>query len=286
MKYVACCSFGKDSLAQIIVAKEHGEPIDAVIYSEVMFTDEISGEFPEHRDFIYNVAIPKLKELYGLETIVLRSQQTMWRDFHTVRVRGSTKGLLRGFPIPGLCTINRDCKIPPIKNYLKGQDEEVIQYVGIAADEPKRLKRLEGTNKVSLLAKYGVTEKQAMDICEQHGLLSPIYRITGRNGCFFCPNASERELRHLYFHHPDIWELLRILQATPNTSRTCFTRNKTVFDYEKKFEKDIVSFDTPVGDWIDWQFTNDDIFYDSDDGSAVYSMTVQGGDVIEMPYES
>lgn len=88
MKYIASCSFGKDSIAQIIVGKQHGEPIDEVVYSEVMFTDEISGEFPEHRNFIKNVAIPRLKELYGLQTVVLRSPRTLWSDFHTVRVRG------------------------------------------------------------------------------------------------------------------------------------------------------------------------------------------------------
>ena len=283
MKYIACCSFGKDSLAQIIVAKEHGEPVDAVIYSEVMFTDEISGEFPEHRDFIYNVAIPKLKELYGLETIVLRSPQTMWNDFHTVRVRGSTAGLLRGFPIPGLCNINRDCKIPPIKNYLAKQSEDVIQYVGIAADEPKRLKRLEGTNKVSILAKYGITEREARDICEKAGLLSPIYSITGRNGCFFCPNAREKELRHLYFNHPDIWELLRGLQSTPNTSRNCFTRNKTIFDYEKMFEEDLTLANEYDSDPYTWCSDLDDIFFDESEG-LMCTVMIPGGDVIQVPY--
>lgn len=283
MKHIACCSFGKDSLAQIIVAKEHGEPLDAVIYSEVMFTDEISGEFPEHRDFIYNVAIPKLKDQYGLEVIVLRSPQTMWKDFNTVRVRGSTKGLLRGFPIPGMCTINRDCKIPPIRNYLKEQTEEVVQYVGIAADEPKRLKRLEGTNKVSLLAKYGITEKQARDICERAGLLSPIYSITGRNGCFFCPNASEKELRHLYFNHPEIWELLRDLQRTPNTSRVCFTRNRTVFDYEKIFEDELTLFHESRYDLSGWQFS-DDIFWDVESGTPMYTVTGISGDTMQIQY--
>lgn len=284
MKHIACCSFGKDSLAQIIVGKEHGEPIDVVVYSEVMFTDEISGEFPEHRDFIYNVAIPKLKELYGLETIVLRSDQTMWSDFHTVRVRGSTQGLLRGFPIPGLCNINRDCKIPPIKNYLKNQPEEIIQYVGIAADEPKRLKRLEGTNKVSLLAKYGVTEKQAREICERFGLLSPIYNITERNGCFFCPNASLKEIRHIYFNHPEIWELLRELQSTPNTSRKCFTRNKTIFDYEKIFEEEVAWYNEVNRDCYDSRTGTDDLFYDFESEIPMRSITVQGGDVIQAPY--
>lgn len=284
MKHIACCSFGKDSLAQIVVAKEHGEPIDAVIYSEVMFTDEISGEFPEHRDFIYNVAIPKLKDLYGLDTIVLRSPQTMWDDFHTIRVRGSTVGLLRGFPIPGLCNINRDCKIPPIKKYMAALDEEVIQYVGIAADEPKRLKRLEGTNKVSLLAKYGVTEQQAFDICKRVGLLSPIYSITGRNGCFFCPNASEKELEHLYFNHPEIWELLRGLQSTPNTSRTCFTRNKTVFDYEEIFEEKLALYNESLLGWVEPFVSIDDIFYDPDSGELLYSEPGTGRDVMQVSY--
>lgn len=282
MKHIACCSFGKDSLAQIIVGKEHGEPIDLVLYSEVMFTDTISGEFPEHRDFIYNVAIPKLKELYGLETVVLRSDRTMWDDFHTMRVRGSTEGLLRGFPIPGLCNINRDCKIPPIKKYLKDQTEEIVQYVGIAADEPKRLARLEGTNKVSLLAKYGVTEREAKDICERAGLLSPIYAITSRNGCFFCPNASEKELRHLYFNHPELWELLRGLQSTPNVSRVCFTRNKTVFDYEKIFEEELALSVESEYEGHDWRIGMDDVFFDDD--VAVYSMATRDGDVRLLKY--
>ena len=60
-KYVASCSFGKDSLASVILAHEHGEPLDEIIYCEVMFSKEISGEVPEHRDFIYNTAIPKLE---------------------------------------------------------------------------------------------------------------------------------------------------------------------------------------------------------------------------------
>ena len=57
--YIASCSFGKDSIATILTALEMNEPIDEVIFSEVMFNNEISGESPEHIDFIYNTAIPK-----------------------------------------------------------------------------------------------------------------------------------------------------------------------------------------------------------------------------------
>lgn len=238
MIHVACCSFGKDSLAQIIVGKQHGEPIDLVVYSEVMFTDEISGEYPEHRDFIYNVGIPTLKERYGLETVVLRADKTMWDDFHTVRVRGDNAGKLRGFPIPGLCNINRDCKVPPMREYLKSLGDDVVQYVGIAADEEKRLARLDGVTKVSLLAKYGVTEKMAEDICREADLLSPIYNFTKRNGCFFCPNSRENELRHLYRYHPDLWIMLLDMQDE-STSRDRFTRSNTVFEYDDRFRNEI-----------------------------------------------
>lgn len=60
--YVASCSFGKDSVAQVILAHIHNEPLDLIIYSEVMFDKDISAELPEHREFIYNTAIPKFEE--------------------------------------------------------------------------------------------------------------------------------------------------------------------------------------------------------------------------------
>jgi hypothetical protein len=55
-KFIASVSFGKDSLATILLAKEHDEPLDEAVYCEVMFDKDISGEVPEHRDFIYDTA--------------------------------------------------------------------------------------------------------------------------------------------------------------------------------------------------------------------------------------
>ena len=63
MKHIASCSFGKDSLATILLALEHGEPLDEAVYCEVMFDKTISGEVPEHRDFIYNTALPRLEQM-------------------------------------------------------------------------------------------------------------------------------------------------------------------------------------------------------------------------------
>jgi hypothetical protein len=38
--------------------RKKNEPLDEVIYSEVMFDQEISGEVPEHRDYIHQKLKP------------------------------------------------------------------------------------------------------------------------------------------------------------------------------------------------------------------------------------
>lgn len=148
LKHVASCSFGKDSLATILLALEHGEPLDEAVYCEVMFDKEISGEVPEHRDFIYTTAIPAL-ERRGVKVTVLRSEKT-YVDLFTGKItRGPKKGLLRSFPICGRCAVQRDCKLKPILRYQKSLPPDTVQYIGIAKDEQERLLRLAG-NRVSL----------------------------------------------------------------------------------------------------------------------------------------
>lgn len=236
MKHIASCSFGKDSLATILLAIEHGEPLDEVVYCEVMFDDNISGEIPEHKEFIYNKAIPML-ESYGIKTVVLRSEWTYMDHFNFVITKGPRKGLIRGFAICGLCAVCRDCKLPPIRKYIKNLPAGTVQYIGIAKDEQERLVRLDG-QKISLLDKYGYTEQDAKELCKRHGLLSPIYEFTDRGGCFFCPNAKEKELRHLYDHHKDLWAKMLELQALPNKASELFNRTLKFSDIDHNFRMD------------------------------------------------
>ena len=58
-----------------MLALEHGEPLDEAVYCEVMFDKTISGEVPEHRDFICHTAIPKLERM-GVKVRVLRAEKT------------------------------------------------------------------------------------------------------------------------------------------------------------------------------------------------------------------
>ena len=236
MRYLASCSFGKDSLAAILLAKKHGEPLDEAVYCEVMFDKTISGEVPEHRDFIYTKGIPALERM-GIKVTVLRGKKT-YVDLFTGRItRGPKKGMLRSCPVCGKCYVQRDCKLRPILRYQKTLPPDTVQYIGIAKDEQERLLRLEG-RQVSLLEKYNCTEQDAKELCRQAGLLSPIYQFTNRGGCWFCPNAKRKELRHLYDHHPELWARMLELQALPGKVTEKFNRTQRFSDIDAMFREE------------------------------------------------
>lgn len=74
--HIASCSFGKDSIATILLALENNEPLDRAVFAEVMFDHErgISGEIPEHIEWIYSTAIPKLESM-GVKVDVVKAKK-------------------------------------------------------------------------------------------------------------------------------------------------------------------------------------------------------------------
>lgn len=237
-KYIASCSGGKDSVATLILAKEHGEPLDEVVYCEVMFDKETSGEHPEHKDFIYQKLKPFVENVLCVPFVVLRSEKTYVDVFKRPICRGDNFGKPYGFAYPGMCAINRDCKIPPIRRYWKAQDKNIIQYVGIAFDEQERLMRMEGTNQISLLSKYGVTEDDAIKICVKHDLYSSIYDFSQRNGCWFCPNCKDTEWANVIFKHEPLFNrLIELEDEYPDRARRCLTINETPSELKDRIAK-------------------------------------------------
>ena len=217
MKYIASWSGGKDSTASIILAHEHNEPLDLIVFSEVMFDENISGELPEHIDFIKNKAIPVF-ESWGYEVKILHATLNYMDIFMREPTRGKHFGTGKktGFPMSGKCQINKSVKVLPIKNFLKSIEKPFTQYIGIAIDEPVRMERIVNSgNKVSLLEKYGCTELMAFDLCNKYDLLSPIYEFTNRGGCWFCPNMRYAQLKHLRTYHRDLWDKLLELENEP-----------------------------------------------------------------------
>lgn len=174
-------------MASVILAHENNEPLDLIIFCEVMFDENISGELPEHIDFIKNQAFPMFHS-WGYKTQIIHGS-TNYMELFNHRIERTTKeerkGMKAGFPMPMRCCLNRSCKVRPIQKFYKERNmDEITQYIGIAIDEPKRLERLKdgNGNKISLLAKYGYTEAMALDLCKKYNLLSPIYEFAPRGG--------------------------------------------------------------------------------------------------------
>ena len=205
-KHVVACSGGKDSVATILAALKYNEPLDEVVWVEVMFDKETSGEVPEHREFVLNSLKPFCED-NGIRFTVLHSSKTYEDVFHHLFTRGKNTGRKHGFTWPRRCAVNRDCKLKAIHEY-KQLEKNLVFCIGIAADELKRLKRLNNKTEISLLAKYGITEKDAWQLCKKNNILSPVYEISRRNGCWFCPNAKDNELLHILNNHADLFDKL------------------------------------------------------------------------------
>ena len=240
-EYFVSLSGGADSTAACLVCKEYGLPITAAVYCEVMFDEYTSAEVPEHRDFMYETLFPRLEGM-GIPVIVLRHEKnTAMTNFYHVVKKSKTpsrNGKFRGFPMmghQGQCSLKRDCKLPPIQKFHK-EHPNAIFYEGICVDEPKRIKQDKLDRGCYPLVDYGYTQAMSRELCREHGLLSPIYDFCKRGGCFFCPNASDAELRHLRDHHPDLWGRLLEMQAEPNIVRPGkFRINEGLFDIENRF---------------------------------------------------
>ena len=233
MKYVASLSFGKDSMAMIIKIKELGLPLDEVIYVDIMFDDDTSGETPEMASFI-SKAEKILKEKFNVEVTHLRGV-TFKEQFYKIKQRGKHIGDNYGFPYTIGAWCNDRLKMQPIKEYMRKQKEQIIQYVGIAYDEPERYERLNHETHIAPLYDLKITEKEAMEICEKYGLLSPIYKTSFRGGCWFCPKQRLSQLKWLYQEHNDLWNILRDMEKD---SLNTFKPNTTLKDLEERFKND------------------------------------------------
>ena len=100
--HIASCSFGKDSIATLLLAIENHEPLDRVVFAEVMFDHErgISGEIPEHIEWVYSTAIPKLESM-GVKVDVVKSKKDYVHFFVSAVGGGGTRVRFTDFPSVG-----------------------------------------------------------------------------------------------------------------------------------------------------------------------------------------
>lgn len=192
MKYVLSLSFGKDSMALLLEVLKRHLPLHYVIFCDIKFDKNTSGEHPLMAEWIPQ-AEKILKDRFGVEVVHLTAKKNFVEQFYTIKEKGNHIGDNYGFPYLIRAWCNGRLKLDPIANFINqiSKTETVVEYIGIAKDEPKRLERykeLETDNhKFLTLADLNITETQAMEICKEYGLLSPKYTNSFRGGVLVLP---------------------------------------------------------------------------------------------------
>ena len=151
--------------------------------------------------------------------------------FEHEKTRGKNKGK-RGYGWSTMlcrwCTSNLKTNV--INKYLKAQNEEYTEYIGIACDEPKRIK-----DKCYPLIDWGMTEKDCLHYCYERGFnWEGLYEHFDRVSCWCCPLKNLKELKALYTHYPELWEELKEMDKK---SYNQFRKDYSVKELEEKFKK-------------------------------------------------
>lgn len=229
MEHILSLSYGKDSLACLGAIEELGLPLDRIVHAEIWATDTIPADLPPMIEFKVR-ADRIIKERYGIEVEHIRAKRTYDECFYSV-AKGKNPnfcGKIYGFPHKIRNWCNSRLKMSVLSRFKK---PDIIQYIGIAADEPDRFHNL--TERIrSPLVMAGWSETKCREWCEQNDLLSPIYITSQRGGCWFCHNQSTGELRLLRKNYPDLWSLLL---KWDKDSPFSFNHGHTVADYDKRF---------------------------------------------------
>lgn len=251
--HIVSLSGGKDSTAMLILMVEKGLPIDMVLTADTgMEFPEMEGHLKKLDQYLFRergIHITTLRHPKGFEWLMFDDPK---HKRETLEARKHQKIPLVGNGWPNIkvrwCTGQLKThliakEVSRLKNY-----STPIQYIGIAADEPKRLK----TEKYPL-AEWQISEKEALRICKSRGFdWDGIYDIYRRCSCWCCPLQRISELRKLRSYHPALWTRLlemdrRAISQFGGTPLGQFKENWTVeqLDYRFSMEKSQLSLFQP-----------------------------------------
>ena len=199
--YMVSLSGGKDSTAMLLRLIEEKRPIDLILFCDTGL------EFPQMYDHL-----KKLEKYIGRKITYLKAEHSFEYYFSEYMPKRKNPKLLQYAGNSWAGPRNRWCtgmlKTRVIRAYLKELKKEydVIEYIGIAADEPKRIKE----NGCYPLVEWRMTEKDCLDYCYAKGFdWGGLYEIFHRVSCWCCPLQALSELRKLYVYFPDLWAQLR-----------------------------------------------------------------------------
>jgi len=226
---------------------------------DVVLTADTGMEFPEMYDHLAKLDDYLYRER-GIHFTTLRHPKGFeWLMFEEPKQKQKSKEtrIKKGVPLygngwPGIkvrwCTGQlKTHLIDKEVNSLKGKFH-ALHYVGIAADEPKRIKKERYP-----LVDWNIDESEALQICYSRGYdWNGLYEIYHRCSCWCCPFQRIGELRKLRHHHPELWQRLldmdkRALEQFGNNPLGKFKQHWTVEQLEKRFASEDMQLSFFIG---------------------------------------
>lgn len=235
--HIASVSWGKDSLAMLLMLIAKGYPLNEVVFYDT------GMEF----EAIYHTRdqmLPRLEQL-GIKYTRLEPENPFLFDMLERPVCSKQKGTHQGYGwCGGLCRWGTTGKLKAIDRYAEARDAMV--YVGIAADETPRLEKERKPYKLHPLAEWGMTKADALAYCYENGFswlegTIRLYDVLDRVSCWCCCNKNLRELRNMCIYLPEYWERLKDLQRKIDRPMKGYYKGKPrgVFELEQRFRAEL-----------------------------------------------
>lgn len=175
-------------------------------------------------------------ENYGAKFIILKPKTSFLEQMLLSPVHKRSGEVQYGYDWCGnRCRWATTEKVKTINEFLF-KIENPHQYIGIAADEPYRIKERENVSYP--LFDWGMTEKDCLAYCYKQGFdwqedSIRLYDVLDRVSCYCCSNKNLKELRSIYHFLPKYWEKLRAIQSRVDRP---FRADATIFDLERRFK--------------------------------------------------
>ena len=155
--------------------------------------------------------VPETQNLWGQQS----------RDFH--------------YPGGGMGSSGARTSKQPVfseERQTRRKDRNIVEYLGIAADEPKRFGQLNDKKRAPLV-EFGIEEDLCGLYCQYADCLAPTYETSCRDGCWFCHNQGVDQLRLLRSNWPDYWALL--MKWDLDSPISFKADGHTVHDFDRRF---------------------------------------------------